>query len=140
MNWSGYILNPMGYTLRKIPAHELYEFTLDARNPLTYRLLDGTMITPNKHMITDMASIPLILQWIPCFQKDRYIAPLFHDSAYKDKGIWADGKFYPMSRAEADALLFEILDSENAKVVKYAYWLAVRIGGGFSWNKGKVKV
>ena len=140
MNWDGYLLNTMGYTLKKIPAKELYEFTLDPLAPLTYRLLDGSFITPNKHMITDMASVPLILQWIPCFQKDRYIAPLFHDSVYKDKGIYIDGKFYPMSRTDADELLFAILDSENAKVAKYLYYWAVRLAGGISWNKGKVQV
>lgn len=133
MKWQGYIENPLGFDLRKIPQSDLYIFKLDDDKPLQFRLLNGQCVQPNKTFQTDMASIPKIIQWIPGLSKDSYLAPYFHDSVYQTHSIWISGVRIPLTRKQADELLLDILRSEGAKIAAWVYWAGVRLGGRWSW-------
>lgn len=135
MKWQGYIVNPMGFDLRKIPQSNLYIFKLDPEQPLQFKLVTGAYVQPDRTFQTDMASIPKILQWIPGLEKDSYLAPYFHDSAYRHGGIWIDGKKVELTRKEADELLRDMLRCEGARIASWVYWAGVRMGGRGSWGK-----
>jgi hypothetical protein len=142
-----FFLNREGYTLRKtgdvpylyVLRKAVYDFRLSVVHPLTYD--DGTrLIQPDRHFVTDMGSVPLMLQ--PLIPKDRFLLSyIFHDSCYKHHGYWARSKhdgarwgFVPCQREDADLMLREMAHSEGGCVSNWVVWLGVRLGGCLSWG------
>jgi hypothetical protein len=121
---------------------QIYEFTNNRRNPLTCQF-GLTLYRPDHHFFTDLGSIPLWLQTkLPkYFAKDRYpLSYLFHDSAYRHKGVWifANGvwEFRSVTRKQADELLYEMLLIEGAsKLNAKLIYTGVRLGGWASWGR-----
>jgi hypothetical protein len=124
---------------------QLYEFTNDLGNPLTYADKNGNIIRPDQHQITDMGSVPSTLQyWMPkWFAKDRYLPGfLFHDDSYKNNGWWfacpGGWEFRKITRKQADLYLRQMIidlggSAGNATAI---YW-GVRLGGWRAWGKNE---
>lgn len=131
----GYFENPIhGYSLTKIPHSDKYIFTLHPTKPLTYVTPNDDRYQPDKHLETDMASVPRILQWLPGLDKDDHLLPaIYHDNAYKLHYIWKNGHKYHMTRKEADDMLRDMIQSEGGAISSWIYWVGVRIGGKWSW-------
>jgi hypothetical protein len=118
-----------------------YEFTNDARDPLTWHA-QGLQARPDRHIAeTDLGSVPRIVQIIPALSKDRYARSyIMHDSAYLYGGWYvrqADGafRFVRLSRDEADEWLYRGIIAEGGRVATArTVWAAVRIGGRLSWD------
>ena len=110
---SGRIINPTGYTLRPTGKwapgagyligltaivglrrkRKEYEFTLDARNPLTWQ--DSSMacyVRPDRHGITDLGSIPEQLEPIVC-RSSFEASFIVHDSACREHCLYFSGTF-----------------------------------------------
>ena len=122
---------------------QLYEFTNDARDPLTYEDTNGNLIRPDRHTTTDLGSVPRVLQarlpgW---FAKDRWTAAyIYHDDAYSSGGWWfaVEGgwEFRKIERKMADKYLRQMIRDlggswGNAAAI---YW-GVRLGGFRAWDK-----
>ena len=135
MKFLGYFENPMGFELKKVPASDLYLFRLDAKKPLQFHLISGQIVQPDKKMLTDMASVPRCFQWLPSMAKDSFLAPYFHDSAYKNHGIYVDGQKVAMTRKEADEMLRDMIHAEGGKTACWIYYAGVRCFGIWSWKK-----
>ena len=87
-------------------------------------------ITVPAGFVTDMASVPLILQ--PFLQKDEGLleAAVFHDFLY------SNGCELPVSRSDADRVFLEAMTEAGMGAIKrgWAYW-AVRGGAAKSWKR-----
>ena len=141
----GKFINKTGYTLTQIPEQrstELYHCVLLAP-PLTWWAANGTFWNTAKEFDTDMGSTPLLCQWIPALQKDRYLLPyMFHDFIYRHKKLLvscvnggAPRERY-IGRGEADQLLREMIASEGGWfATRWLVWSGVRIGGSFAWKR-----
>jgi len=121
---------------------EIYEFTNSALDPLTYS--DDIMLRPDNHFMTDLGSVPKLLQatapiW---FAKDRFPRSyIFHDSGYKHSGHWVAVKggwhFVKMTRKQVDRYLREMILAEGgSRSAANLVYAGVRAGGWASW-KGK---
>ena len=137
MKW----INPEGYDLVKDIEKStiwkaIYEFKLDPAKPLTLVDDDGLQYQPNRNFFTDLASIPRILQLI--VPRDRFLAPMLHDSNYQMMGVYVNGKFTPLSRSQADDLLLRGMLCDPippVRAIAYAVWGAVRCCGWMFWGK-----
>ena len=123
---------------------QLYEFINDDDFPLTYEDANTNLIRPDNHLITDMGSVPKILQarlpgW---FAKDRYLkAYIFHDSCYSLGGLWfaikGGWEFRKLTRKQADLYLRDMVRVlGGGKCNAWAIYAGVRMGGWASWKKG----
>ena len=145
-----HFINRQGYELDKVRSERymlifpkaIYEFNLDAKDPLTFVLDTGVMLQPDRHMAeTDLGSIPVPLQ--PFFPKDEFLLSyLFHDSAYKHGGLYvrkpgdADYTFEAMNRDDIDGLLRMMIKAEGGGAIKRSLiYNAVRLGGSRSFKK-----
>lgn len=159
----GYWQNPDGYTAYpryRVPGMwskwgfrwslfpmQIYEFTLDRVNPLTYVDKDGGRWQPDRHMFSDRASVPNFAHSIidpGCIERPGWL----HDSGYEDEGLYycpPNGslfEFRSMSRNELDTLLRWMAladvppDSKNdvTESEAQAVYLAVYAGGWVPWN------
>jgi hypothetical protein len=134
-------LNPTGYTMRMVcGSSEMFEYTADPVNPLTYWDLNGGDWQPDRHFFTDRGSIPACVSWLPGFGRNR-LAYLFHDSAYslvegRGHGLYyrgpADLEFTwrPLAMREADDLMHAMLLAEGVRPwAARTIWAAVRTFG-----------
>ena len=137
-------LNQMGYGMRKIPGTDpaLYDVTLDDDWPLTLLCEDtGWRYQPDRHEVTDMGSIPRILQSI--IPKDRFLLTwLTHDSGYQKGGLYVSTSkgepfvFVSMPRARIDALMLEGIVAEGCLWwERQMVYRGVRLGGWVAWNR-----
>jgi hypothetical protein len=143
-------INKEGYGLVKDEhasnGSTIYRFKLDEAAPLTY-YCGSWFWQPNRKYLTDMGSIPDGLQIFPQLHKDRYLLSyMFHDCGYAFKGLHScervDGcyKFTPLTRAQVDEMLFDMLQAEGATwLVRWTIYLGVRAGGWVGWGKGDRK-
>ena len=98
----------------------VYEFTLDAVNPLTFIQADGVAVQPDRHFFTDWGSIPKAVQLIPGFDAHDWLAFLFHDSGYQNAGLYfkapiATGfEFVAMTRLEVDDWMLNGIYAQGA--------------------------
>lgn len=137
-----YELKPYKWCKKK--KRQLYEFTNDPQDPLTYHAHNGFLIRPDQHQITDMGSVPLLLQaFIPSwFSKDRWLAAfIYHDDAYQNHGWWfavhGGWKFRQASRKTADKMLYQMVRVlGGSKANAWAIYAGVRIGGKKAWKNG----
>lgn len=124
-------------------GRQIYEFTNDPSQPLTYEDGNTNLIRPDRHTFTDLGSVPKLLQarlpgW---FAKDRYCpAYIFHDDAYARGGWWfavAGGwEFRKITRKQADQYLWQMCrDLGAGRANAYAIYVGVRMGGWASWLK-----
>ena len=157
---------PKGYSIVKDTVRStwwkaIYEFTLDAKFPMTYVATDGTRIRPDIHFFTDQGTVPRLgLQFF--VPKDRFLGFYFHDSCCIHGGLWVwkpipivnkDGTisfspfrdsyvFVKFTRAEADTLLHDMVLADPKPgwgITADAVWVGVRIGSlwtGSSYGKG----
>ena len=131
---------------RKLPCHwwsrPLYDFTLDPIDPLTFHSGDGLEIQPCRAFVTDLGSIPEVVQLlIPALDRARYARSyLFHDSAYVKHLAWA--RYSPklpfarlqVTRQWADGYLRAMLLAEGAwQATAQTVYAGVRAGGMFAW-------
>lgn len=140
--------NPGGYKLVKIAdkrvflwiTKAIYEFTLDEHNPLTFLHPGVGFIQPDRHVKTDMGSIPVPLQVF--WPKDRFLLSyLLHDSAYRHGGLYFSDEryrgysFVKMEREEVDDLLRYTIKAEGgSRFTRNMIWRGVRIGGGHRYG------
>lgn len=123
----------------------IYEYTANLLRPLTFVSWNNIEYRPDNHLLTNMASVPIVLQAMPGLSKDRHLLPcIFHDSAYCKGGLYVRTptsnkfKFIPMERVEADDLLrlMCLFDLAPSPLMSWVYWLGVRLGGRWSWKRG----
>lgn len=121
----------------------IYEFTLHDKWPLMFIHPDGRIFQPDRHFLTDMGSVPRILQGV--VPKDRFIGFYLHDSAYRFKGLWVSNnggmsfRFEEMLRVEVDELLRIMIKYDPVPgnvVLQYGVLAGVRIGGWYGWGRG----
>ena len=113
----------------------LYEFTASLEWPLTYIDACECSWQPDRHFLTDMGSIPRIVQGLPGLGKDdRLCSYLLHDSAYVHGGLWRSPcttfgySFHALTKAEADRLLYYMLRAEGGGwLAAQAIYRAVRL-------------
>jgi hypothetical protein len=88
---------PDGYTLHEIDQQPwgwlwtktVYDWQLDVAHPVMFQHPDGRLIMTERHMLTDLGSIPPPLRSLPGCAADRFILPYcFHDGGYQDGGFW----------------------------------------------------
>jgi hypothetical protein len=118
----------------------IYEFRLDADTPLTFAGADGVLWRPDRYFLTDLGSVPKVLQI--ALPKDECLGYLFHDSAYAHGGLWCSflgsaWAFTKMDRSEADALLRAMVAAQWGWPKAAAVWAGVRLGGWASWSPSK---
>lgn len=101
--------------------------------PFIYRLgsrYSRTYIKVPRHFITDFATIPKFLWFLPCWAKFNK-APILHDYLYRTKHIMAE----KITRKQADDVFLEAilidfrLHGILGKVMAYLEYTAVRIFG-----------
>lgn len=120
-----------------------WEFTNDAKNPLTYddKVL---LVRPDNHFFTDLGSVPRFFQKAVPIWFDRARFPrsyVFHDSAYRHGGHWCasngkDFSFVEMTRKQIDQLLRDMILAEGgSKTAARLVYAGVRMGGWASWKK-----
>jgi hypothetical protein len=121
---------------------QIYEFTNHKNDPLTCKM--GLILyRPDRHFYTDLGSVPktfqkLLPRW---FAKDRFAKSyIFHDSAYKHKGVWVNvnGKweFRALTRKQADEMLYEMILLEGgSRAAARLIYAGVRMGGWRGWGK-----
>lgn len=92
--------------------------------PLQYR-----MFKVRRGFITDLASIPRILKSLISVNDDSRKPAVLHDYLYTTQ---------PVSRAEADFLFLEALESVGVGYMRrHTLYTGVRIGGWIAWNGHK---
>lgn len=104
--------------------------------PLAYHGLVSVRVPAQ--FVTDFASIPRLLRWWLEPADARWCAAaLVHDRAYETRQV---------SRATADALLFEAMgaeqptDAEPAPMwLRWLFWAAVRFGGWWAYKTGPAR-
>lgn len=120
-----------------------------AENPRFYEHDSGNCYKPELNLISDGRSGPGIISRIPKEYADlepfgtRLKAWLPHDSTYKNRGIWwkpnrdaEEWLWLPLTRKQADMLLFQHLCSAGAKKAEVrAVYAAVRAFGGKAWKR-----
>jgi hypothetical protein len=134
---TGYVLRDTGRLVQGWPSwrrRREYEFTLDRAAPMTFCHRSGFAIQPDRHGLTDMGSVPEILQAI--VSKDSYLpAFIIHDSACREHGLYfrAIGEpftFCPVSSLDAHRLLREmVLALGGSLSMAGIIYAAVRVGG-----------
>lgn len=130
----------------------IYDVMINPLHPLTFVHPDGTHYRTDRHFQSDRMSNPKCTQWI--WERTRFIGPIFHDSSYCFKGLWAaipqvdskgnitflpEFRFLEMTRKKADDLLAVMLKYDPTPASRLsiaAIWLGVRIGGWASWGRG----
>ena len=151
----GRFINPNGYTLRPTGQWEpgagyllgltaligwrrkrrQYEFTLDPEAPLTYSPSVGVYIQPDRHGITDMASIPEQLEAF--LARSRYLpSSLLHDGACREHCLYYattyDGPYSacPVTSEYTHRLFRDCVLAEGASRITAAlmYWAVSRWG------------
>jgi len=159
----GHFINPYGYTDRPfIPARyersrvfrwrtkELFDFQLDAQNPVIWVRPDGTWIMPDRHFVTDGGSLPPFIEWVSGITREKHKpAFYFHDSGAKHGGFWVstDGgntwRFVVMTRRQVDAVLQEILeymtDGTPAGWTPETVDVGLAVGGWYAWRRNARK-
>ena len=85
--------------------------------------------------ITDFASIPKFLWWLPYWAKFNKSA-VIHDWLYHIKRIEGEGS---ITRKEADDIFYEamLIDLRHqglGKVIAFMEYWAVRLAGGLAWK------
>ena len=121
---------------------EMFEFTNDDADPLTYANAKGQIIRPDHHFRTDMGSVPRTLQSLLPWWFDRFRFPksyIFHDSGYKHGGHWfavtGGWAFKSLTRRCVDDFLHEMILAEGGSTANArTIWAGVRMGGRFSWQ------
>jgi hypothetical protein len=137
-------INPKGYWLVKDEEKStwwkaIYDFSLVLHAPLTFHDGSGRAITPNRHYLTDMGSIPRfppILQAV--VPKDRFLGFFHHDSGYEFGGLHVDGVFTPMTRRQIDDLLFDMILADpipGGRAIAWTVWSQVRLFGRGNFGK-----
>ena len=120
---------------------ELYQFTNNPDDPLTYRAVNGTLYRTGTSFQTDKGSVPPFIRiFIRPSAYERSYA--FHDYGYKHGGFFqsrggvdAGYVFVPMSRLEVDRLLREmIVASRGCRATAAIVYAGVRIGAGRAWE------
>ena len=130
---------------RPFKNRRLYEFDLNPDTPLTYHDHNGLFWQPDRHYITDLGSVPALVQWLPYprISKDgTFVLPfLIHDSAYQapedgGRGLYVSELFQgpyrwrPMTRLEADRMLEQMVRAVGGRCVESALiYRAVRMFG-----------
>lgn len=95
--------------------------------PFRFHSATGEEFTVPKWFITDLASIP----WI--------VEPLFDDVDHRDAGVVHDWLYCSqvVTRAQADALFKEMVQLLGASATQANLMYAgLRVGGGSHWGKG----
>lgn len=100
----------------------------------------GLFVRCKEGMVTDLASIPLIIRWlVPKVGKDAQGA-VVHDQVYRDGfmliRIGAVEKHVPVSRSMADGIYWQAMKA--LKVQRWrreAIYRGLQIGGWVVWNK-----
>lgn len=125
MNLSGgEWINPGGFVLRdtltKVPGfppwrrRNLYEYAADPVAPMTFRL-GSVFIRPDRHGLTDMGSVPEMLQYLFCPKDLHNPSFILHDSACREHGLYFASQFpgpytfCPISSVRAAGLLGQCL-------------------------------
>lgn len=101
-----------------------------------------TIICVPEGFVFDLASIPRLLWVIKGFAPFELstAAPLVHDYLYKYKGVLPIDSLGPDSyrlfkRSQTDKLFRLIMKAEGVGTIRRTLaWLAVRLGGFFSWR------
>jgi len=129
------------FGLRIFPK-DLFLFTDNPADPLTYRAFDSTLYRPGATLETDKGSIPPFLRIFirPSAYERAYI---MHDYGYRHGGFLVQkiGEnpgfvFVRMSRQEIDLLLREmILNSGGSRTKASAVYAGVKIGSGPAWRR-----
>ena len=101
---------------------DIYEFRLNARDPLTWHLPDGTEIQPDRHFETDQGSVPHLLNWL--ITRGQFRAFYLHDPSYIHHGLFFRRKhilsgrsfaFLPVeATAPCDTFRFVALDRNQS--------------------------
>jgi hypothetical protein len=118
------------------------EFVLTA--PLIWELAPNTRLIVPTHFITDFASIPKALHFMPGFDVNgrSRAASVLHDWLYcaqKEVLVYNESgelDHAPFSRPQADALFRDaLLATNNPPIVAHAMYAAVRCFGWRYWDK-----
>jgi len=146
-DWSGMSWYKKAW--KRLTYTALYEFINDPDDPWTFHHPDGYLVRPDKHFITDMGSVPKILQGlIPVlFSKDLWLGDYcMHDAGYKHGGLWFAKRnittfiFCKMKRGVVDELLDLTIHASGGGCLSSApIWFGVRLGGWFSFDKGDLR-
>ena len=117
--------------------------TLDGRNwrlmkSFSYRLgkpYSGRFIRVPKGFITDFASVPRFLWFLPYWAKFNK-APILHDFLYMTQKIMG----HKIKRKRADNIFLEAMLAEwrfrkSRYFIAYSEYLAVRLFGGLTWKE-----
>lgn len=113
---------------------------------LSYRTHAGDTIAVPKGMVTDLASIPRLVQGLLPSDGAYAQAALIHDGCYRSRGgyVWRRkvGDFHglhrqrPLTRPECDQLLDEAMaDLGIGWPTRWTIWSAVRFGGAGGWGR-----
>jgi hypothetical protein len=128
-------------------GHQYYAL----RNTISFRRLDGTVLTAPGGMPTDLASIPQAVWWAMPPDGPWAEGATIHDDCYRTKGsfAWAwrapagkPGKTFvgltgraPLARADCDETLRQAMLALGVPGWKrVAIYEAVRLGGGKGWG------
>lgn len=99
--------------------------------------VDGFDIDVPSGFVFDLASIPRIMWVVPGFAPFELstAAPLLHDFIYRHHGVLVRNGLI-VSRATADRYFRLIMAEEGVgRIRRTLAWLAVRLGGWFSWRQ-----
>jgi hypothetical protein len=151
------VRQPVGYTARFDHSEswgyfwqrQIYEITIDDRNPLAFVDEFGFWWMTDRHYFTDFGSIPPPLQNIPGLDRERHRFPfLFHDSAYQERGLWRspdcgeNWRFIEMARVEADAFLSKTIRYDiipGGTINRGSIFWGVRLGGLGHYGRGDLR-
>jgi len=148
----GYFINsgqngqPKGWDISKVREEKylwicsktIFKFDLIARHPITFIDGSGDHWQPNRSFETDGGTFPSN----PLMSNFRFLGFFFHDSAYRDGGLFRsdDGfsfKFHKMTRLQIDDKLNEMMycdpdpSTRTEAVTVYSF---VRAFGGFFFH------
>lgn len=144
IGWSWPIVGLRKRRLLGIPwgCEVVRQFRLGPIRQLTYTDERVVEWQPCRKFISDGASIPWLVTCLPDYQRDRWLWPWAHDSAYKDvpaygHGLWTralpclEWRWQPMTRSEVDALcIWEMARDEGMRLTqRRAVWRMVRAFG-----------
>lgn len=113
----------------KIPSMDIGpgddEWTLAGE--MVYVTQAGDLIEIPAGFVTDLATIPRLLQWIVTVNGRHRAAAVVHDWLYEKQG---------RPRTEADRLFREAMDDSGVRLTqRWAMWAAVRVGGWLPWGR-----